>query len=148
MLLFKIKLLLDFGLVILIWMVQLIIYPSFQYYTPGELIIWHGNYTTAISIIVIPLMLGQLFISILQCFRNRNFYTIANLTLVCLLWVLTFTIFVPIHKSITNGVFNTITLESLVLKNWSRTFLWSALFILSIYKYLKLDPINFSTNSS
>jgi DMSO reductase anchor subunit len=144
----KIRLLLDFGLVVLIWIVQLIIYPSFQFYTPEELLPWHSKYTVAISFIVIPLMLGQLVVSALQFVRHQNFYTISSLIVVCLIWTLTFTIFVPLHNSIASDSFTADSLESLVQNNWSRTFLWSALFLWSFYNYVKLNPINLSSNSS
>ena len=55
-----IRLLVDFGLLVLIWIIQLIIYPSFLFYRAKELITWHKMYTKAIALIVIPLMLGQL----------------------------------------------------------------------------------------
>ena len=61
-----VRLLFDFGLVILIWMVQLVVYPSFRYYKESDLMRWHERYTKAISIIVVPLMFGQLFLVILQ----------------------------------------------------------------------------------
>lgn len=146
--LIKIRLLLDFGLVVLIWMVQLIIYSSFQFYTSEELVLWHSKYTVAISFIVMPLMLGQLAVSAFQFVRLRNFYTVSSLIVVCLIWILTFTVFVPIHNSIASNSFTADSLESLVQKNWSRTFLWSALFLWSFYNYVKLNPINLSSNCS
>ncbi|MEO1009857.1 MAG: hypothetical protein AAFX53_01035 [Bacteroidota bacterium] len=54
------RLLCDFGLVVLIWSVQLIIYPSFQFYNPIELLLWHGIYVHRITYVVLPLMVGQL----------------------------------------------------------------------------------------
>ena len=58
------RLLLDFGLCILIWMVQLVVYPSFLFFSFNNLFTWHKTYTKAIALIVIPLMLGQLGIVI------------------------------------------------------------------------------------
>ena len=51
--------LVDFGLFILIWLTQLVIYPSFTYFREQDLTRWHRKYTRAISYIVMPLMLGQ-----------------------------------------------------------------------------------------
>jgi len=38
-----IRLLFDFGLLVLIWLVQLVIYPSFLYYEQDNLKRWHEN---------------------------------------------------------------------------------------------------------
>ena len=45
-------LLVDAGLVVLIWMVQLIIYPSFLHYD-NNLVEWHHKYTSRIALIVV-----------------------------------------------------------------------------------------------
>lgn len=76
------RLLLDFGLCILIWVVQLIVYPSFAFYNNTQLLKWHKTYTKAIALIVIPLMLGQLGIAIYQVFLAQNSYTLVSIVLV------------------------------------------------------------------
>ena len=57
------QLLVDFGLVVLIWIVQLIIYPSFLYYNSNTLSKWHKTYTGRITTIVAPLMIAQIAIA-------------------------------------------------------------------------------------
>ena len=52
-------LLADFGLVVLIWIVQLIIYPSFHVVANDAFAAWHKTYMALISYLVIPLMFGQ-----------------------------------------------------------------------------------------
>ena len=83
------RLVLDVGLLVLIWMIQLIVYPSFLFYTAKELIAWHKMYTKAIALIVIPLMLGQLGIIIYQVFLVQNTYTLTSIVLVVFLWGIT-----------------------------------------------------------
>lgn len=129
--LFVVRLLLDFGLVVLIWMVQLIIYPSFLYYSDTELEVWHPIYTKAISLIVIPLMLGQLAMISYQIFKVRQFYTVVSFGCVLLVWLLTFWIFVPIHNKLSAGEIETFNLEALVNLNWYRTGIWSLIFLLN-----------------
>jgi len=126
-----IRLLLDFGLVVLIWMIQRIVYPSFLHYTAENLIIWHKEYTSRFSVIVIPLMIGQLGISIYQAIIVTNLYTVVSLVIVIIIWLSTFLQFVPIHAIISKGQVNEKTLNSLVAKNWLRTFLWSLLFVMN-----------------
>lgn len=129
MTLYLLRLLFDFGLVVLIWAVQLIIYPSFQYYGAAQLLQLHQKYTAAISFIVIPLMFGQLITAALQLISDRNLFTIGSLILIALVWLSTFTQFVPIHGAISSGNDSPELLKQLVSKNWIRTVLWTAIFL-------------------
>ena len=128
-----IGLLINFGLVVLIWMIQLIIYPSFLHFQTEGLVIWHRKYAVLIGYIVVPLMLVQLAISIIQVFVSATIYTFSILILVMLVWLSTFLQFVPIHGSISKGIVNQKTLSALVKKNWTRTILWTAVFIMSFF---------------
>ncbi|MEJ7637421.1 MAG: hypothetical protein WKF75_05360 [Singulisphaera sp.] len=49
----------SFGLVVLIWLVQVIIYPAFAEISPDRFVSWHAGYTRAVTWVVAPLMLGQ-----------------------------------------------------------------------------------------
>ncbi|MBX2821145.1 MAG: hypothetical protein KTR29_15725, partial [Rhodothermaceae bacterium] len=49
----------DFGLLVLIWIVQLIVYPGFKYSDIHLFGDWHSQYSMLISFLVIPLMLSQ-----------------------------------------------------------------------------------------
>lgn len=123
------RILLDFGMLVLIWLVQLVIYPSFRYYTPMDLHRWHKKYMSNSPIVIIPLMLGQLVITCIQLYQDQNSYTIISLALILILWAHTFYRFVPLHDAIKNTEKpNKITLK-LVNLNWWRTFLWSLLFV-------------------
>ncbi len=123
--------LLDFGLVVLIWMVQLIVYPGFKYYSKAELIKWHNTYSWRITLIVLPLMGGQLLLALYQVFTKPTLASIIYLSVVVLVWLLTFLYFVPAHKKISSGQHTPATLQALVSWNWWRTLLWSLLFIWS-----------------
>ncbi len=123
------RLLIDFGLVILIWLVQLVVYPSFLYYNTDNLVVWHRKYTSLIGYIVLPLMLLQLGITMYQITHATNLYTISSIVIVGLIWIATFTQIVPIHNTISKGTVSDRILFSLVKKNWTRTFLWTILFI-------------------
>lgn len=125
------RLLLDFGLCILIWMVQLIVYPSFAFYNNTQLLTWHKTYTKAIAFIVIPLMLGQLGIAIYQVFLAQNVYTLVSIVLVVFLWGITLLKFAPMHQQISEGNTQIQLLKTLVQTNWIRTIIWTLLFVLS-----------------
>ena len=126
------RLLFDFGLLVLIWIVQRIIYPSFPHYNAKNLINWHKVYTSRLTFIVVPLMLGQLGISIYQLIVDINLYTVLSIMIIIIIWVSTFLQFVPIHAQISKGNASPKMLNSLIQKNWIRTFLWTVLFLYSI----------------
>ncbi|MGB5323541.1 hypothetical protein, partial [Lutimonas sp.] len=96
-----------------------------------ELIKWHRIYTSRFTFIVFPLMLGQLGISIYQLFLEIDLYTVLSFVIIGLIWLSTFLQFVPIHTEISKGKVSQKMLDSLVKKNWIRTFLWTALFLYS-----------------
>lgn len=126
------RLLCDFGLLVLIWMIQLVIYPSFQFYSASDLIKWHQKYTLIISFIVIPLMFGQLIMALVQLFEERTLYTMGSFILIALVWVSTFVQFVPIHATISSGNVTKELLRQLVSKNWLRTVVWTLICIISL----------------
>lgn len=129
------SLLVNFGLLVLIWIIQLIIYPSFLYYNKENLLAWHRKYTTLIGYVVSPLMLTQLGIAIYQTYIAANLYSLISLGIISIIWLSTFLQFVPIHSSISKGSFIEEILKSLVKKNWLRTSLWTFLFFFGLAYY-------------
>lgn len=119
-------LLIDAGLVVLIWMVQLIIYPSFLYHD-NNLVKWHQKYTSRIALIVIPLMMYQLIFALILSISNFTLINSIYGLIVLALWLNTFIVFVPLHNKISNNSFNSKVLQRLISKNWLRTFLWTFL---------------------
>ena len=130
------RLLLDFGLCILIWMVQLIVYPSFLFFSDNNLFTWHKSYTKAIALIVIPLMLGQLGIVIYQVFLAQNTFTLISIVLVVLLWGITLLKFAPMHQQISEGKTHLQLQKKLVQMNWIRTIIWTILFVMSSASFI------------
>ncbi len=128
-----IRLLFDTGLFVLIWMIQLVVYPSFLYYEKDSLIKWHKKYTSGLSFVVIPLMFGQLILAVFQLVQQTVPETIVSLALVLAVWIVTFIQFVPIHKAITKRNSTPVLLKRLVKRNWLRTILWTLLFCWSLY---------------
>lgn len=129
------RLLIDFGFVILIWAVQLVIYPSFGHYTTGRLIRWHKSYTQRVSFIVFPLMVTQLIIVGFQLHNNVDWFTLASVLLVIILWLITFIVFVPLHQSIDKQQPVKDVCTKLVRYNWIRTLLWTTVFLISLIYY-------------
>lgn len=128
------KLIVDFGLVVLIWMTQLVVYPSFTYFSENDLINWHARYTTAVSILVMQLMLGQIAIHGWLLQRDFSWIGLLALVLVGLAWVNTFFFAVPLHNQIASEKNVLEAASSLVKVNWYRTVLWSVVFLLGLLK--------------
>jgi hypothetical protein len=131
-----IEVLLDFGLFILIWMVQLVVYPSFLFYDTKNLIAWHQKYTIRIAILVIPLMFGQLGYSVYNVYVSMDTFSLLKLALVGFVWIFTFAYFAPTHGKIAQGKPSKEMLIRLVQWNWWRTFAWTFICILSIIQNL------------
>ena len=126
-----ISLALDAGLLVLIWMVQLIVYPSFVYYEKENLLVWHKKYTGLIALIVMPLMLGQLGFATYALFDKFQWILALKLILIVLVWLSTFVYFAPTHGRISSGNFSNTTLHQIVQFNWLRTILWTVVALLS-----------------
>ena len=126
------RVIIDFGLLVLILMVQFLIYPSFKYYTEINLFLWHKRYTKLMTIIVLPLMAIQVLISLVTLIKTGGLYSILHFAFVCLTWLSTMLIFVPLHKRISNNKTTNNTLDDLIILNWLRVGIWSILFIISV----------------
>ena len=131
-----IRLLFDTGLVVLIWLVQLIIYPSFLFYERNNLKRWHYNYTKKITYIVLPLMMGQFIIAIIHLFNDFSIFSLGSFLIIVSLWVITILIFIPLHNKVSTDHFNQSIINKLIRLNWIRTLLWSGLFVLNLLHYI------------
>ncbi len=75
-------------------------------------------------------MIGQLGIAIYQCIIETQPYQLIKLFFIIIIWVITMLQFAPLHNRITNKDFDHKVLISLNKKNWSRTILWTLIFLL------------------
>tara|TARA_B110000003_G_scaffold233735_1_gene237137 strand:- start:7369 stop:7791 length:423 start_codon:yes stop_codon:yes gene_type:complete len=135
------RLVLDAGLLVLTWTIQLIVYPSFLFYTAKELVTWHKIYTKTIALIVIPLMLGQLGITIYQVFLVQNIFTFTSIVLVVFLWGITLLKFAPMHQQISEGNTQIQLLKKLAQNNWIRTIIWNILCAMSATSVFFLNSL-------
>jgi hypothetical protein len=122
------NLLIDFGLVILVLIVQLVIYPSFNYYSIAKIRIWHPIYTRRFTIIVMPLMMLQLGYSIYFLTVSQNVYPIGNFILILLIWLITFIKAIPLHTNLPSAENLEPLINSLIKWNLWRCILWILIF--------------------
>lgn len=129
------RLAIDFGLFILIWMVQLLIYPSFKWMAADNFKSWHRNYMRRMTYIVAPLMIAQTGL----CFYFFYYYpamVMPNITysiLVASTWISTFILFIPLHGKLDRELNKVALCDSLTHKNWIRVLLWTGVLILDLF---------------
>tara|TARA_B100001559_G_C16329468_1_gene542671 strand:+ start:334 stop:750 length:417 start_codon:yes stop_codon:yes gene_type:complete len=132
--LFKVNFFSTSVMVGVIWVVQIIHYPSFHFINEKKYVEFQHFHMQRISFIVIPPMLIELASALLFAYFYRSSLTIILLALVLGIWVITFIFFTNMHQKLTNGYDRSIV-DNLVQMNWSRTALWSLrLIILSSIK--------------
>ncbi len=123
------EVLVSVSLFILIWIIQILHYPSFLYVDKGQFHSFELFHTKRITIIVAPLMILELILGIL------NFHIISS-GIIVLIWLSTFFIQVPCHDKLKLGYDKQI-IEKLIRSNWIRTILWTVklIFILVQIKW-------------
>lgn len=127
----------DFGLVVLIWLTQLVVYPSFTYFSEDDLVSWHSRYTTAVSIVVMPLMLSQVALHGWGLVQDFTWIRLVAGVLIGLAWINTFFFAVPLHNQIAANQQVAEAARGLVSVNWPRTVLWSLVFLLSVLERVR-----------
>jgi len=131
--LLSLQTLIDFGMFIVLWLVQIVIYPSFLRIEAGQLVSWHKAYTFRASFLIIPLMLAQMALAVAAVFSAYATWLdglVLALVLAC--WALTFLVSVPLHRKIDAGDLSKPVRQALIRTNWPRTILWTAIFCLGL----------------
>ena len=111
-----------------IWVIQLVHYPSFHFVDRNRYELFQDFHMRNISWIVFPIMSVELITGILliqsPVFGHSNKLFFISMILLALIWFLTATLFISIHKNLSKG-FNKHIINKLVNLNWLRTILWS-----------------------
>lgn len=128
----------DFGLLILIWLVQLVIYPSFSKIDDRKFSEWHSSYVNRITSVVTPLMVVQAYMHLWQMINEFGFFSAANVGLIVMVWIVTLAFSWPCHKKLKNEGFDNAIHKRLVITNWLRTFGWTLVFVLFIAEKMLL----------
>ena len=120
----------------IIWIIQLLHYPSFRFYQPENFQEAMKNHQDRISIVIVPLMLSEISLAAFGAFFRMNAYTWSLLGIVGAIWIITFTVQVPLHDKLLKEGFNLERINSLVKSNWSRTILWTIKLSLILMKFI------------
>jgi hypothetical protein len=116
-----------------IWMVQLVHYPSFLFVDVLHFKKFHTFHSNRISWIVAPVMLLELMSAyFLVYYDSRNILNWIGLFLITLIFALTAFVSVPQHNKLSLSHDEAI-IKQLIASNWYRTALWSVRFVLLGY---------------
>ena len=130
-----IRLSIDTGLCMLIWLVQLIIYPSFIYIDRQKMNYWHSLYTRKITYFIAPLLFLQTGMIVYQILFETLYYLIDGL-LLSIIWFNTFFVAIPIHKAIDRKQSRAFNILKLIKINRWRTAAWTVILLLSLWRIL------------
>ena len=129
------RLMIDVALWMLIWLVQLIIYPSFLHTDQKPFKAWHNSYTGRITIFVAPLMFSQTGIYTWQSFSRGRWDDWAGLALVTITWLCTFVLSVPCHDRMQREGYSQDVIQRLVTTNWPRTAAWNLVLLVDLWVF-------------
>ena len=115
---------------------QIVSYPLFLKVDDSFFTIYHQSYVNKISLIAIPIMLSELFVSFILFYFNISFTTSLSFIIIIVIFMSTFFIQVPIHNQIQLR-YNYKLIKRLVITNWIRTILWILKSFLSIKLFYK-----------
>lgn len=118
-----------------IWVIQLVHYPSFHFVELKQYTTFQRFHMARISYVVIPAMLTELFTLILIVISMDQIdnLVLASAILLIFIWLMTAVFFSGVHQKLTLGYDQTVV-DKLVKLNWGRTLLWTLrLLLISIY---------------
>lgn len=117
-----------------IWIIQLVHYPSFNYVAIDQWQLFHQKHTKRIAPIVAPVMMLEVITTVLITSHNPDLINLICLVLLVVIWLSTFLIQVPIHNQL-HTKYSSKLISRLINTNWARTILWSVKTIILLIGY-------------
>ena len=117
----------------IIWVIQLVHYPSFKYVKESDFIIFQKYHMINISYIVFPIMFTELITSLLIFFSGeKSFFFMLSLICLSMIWVITGVLFTKFHSILQTGK-DLKMIEKMIKANWIRTLLWTMRLIMILF---------------
>ena len=116
----------------IIWVIQLLHYPTFHFIKESNYVEFQHFHMQRISFIVVPAMILELLSAFMLVYYIRSNLLIVCLIILLVIWSITFVFFTKLHQGLLGG-YDKIIVDKLVQINWSRTVLWSLRLIILIY---------------
>ncbi len=124
----------DLGIVFVVWLAQVIMYPSLAHIERNIFVSWHRKYSTRIAFFVIPLPCGQAVIVGIMMYLVGGFLTTLSAAIIVLCWASTFGLSVPCHAKLQRSGKDLSVIRRLVWTNLVRTILWTIVFMIGLYQ--------------
>ena len=117
-----------------IWVIQLVHYPSFRFTDREKYVSFQIFHMRKISFIVMPVMVLEFLSGLLLVLYHSNYESLLRISFILLLiiWLVTALFFAQIHQKLSKGYDETL-LRKLVSFNWIRTLLWTIRTIIITY---------------
>ena len=119
----------DLAMLVFLWLVQIIIYPSFKNISKESFLNWHKSYQTKVCLIMGPIMLLQIYGITIDLIDTIGPITLIRFVLLILSWLLTVMISVPLHKKIESNNDLEQSIDKLIKTNVPRTLTWTAIYL-------------------
>jgi hypothetical protein len=117
-----------------IWVIQLVHYPSFRFTDREKYVSFQIFHMRNISFIVVPVMILEFLSGLLLVLYHSNHESLLRISFILLLiiWLVTALFFAQIHQKLSKGYDETLV-RNLVSLNWIRTLLWTIRTIIITY---------------
>lgn len=122
----------DAAMATLIWLVQLIIYPSFRTQQQDGFRTWHRGYTRTIGFIVGPLILAQVGVHAADLWVDADPMAMVQAAALAVALLVTATVSVPCHRALSSRGKDAGVIDRLVATNWVRTVAWTVVLAVSL----------------
>ena len=113
-------------MVAIIWIVQILHYPTFLFINKKQYTDFQQFHMNKISYIIVPIMVVELFsgLGILFIIQKRQISFYVSFALLILIWMITGLLFTKYHSDLSKK-YNQETILQLIQFNWIRTLLWT-----------------------
>jgi len=115
-----------------IWVIQLVHYPSFHYVNMVVYTKFQKFHMSRISFVVMPAMIIEIATAMLLLVFSSSLVYVTNMILLILIWLSTAFLSVPCHTRLEKA-YSFDDVDKLVKTNWPRTLLWSLRLFMLLY---------------
>ncbi len=134
--LFLVHMFVCFFLTGLIWVIQIVHYPSFSWVDRQRFTDFSAFHQRSITYIVLPTMILELTTGAMLLVHVPSSSTfISGMLLIAIIWLSTFFMSIPLHSKLSQG-FCQESFNRLVITNWPRTIAWSARSLILCFYFL------------
>ena len=120
----------------IIWVIQIVHYPSFHYIDKNRYVSFQNFHMNKISYIIVPIMAVELFsgLGILFIIQEQQISFYVSFALLILIWMITGLLFTKYHSDLSKK-YNEETILQLIRFNWIRTLFWTIRFALLLKQF-------------